>query len=95
MGAAEGGRELGDAGRPLVVGAIGLVSLTAGLAALAASLAICGALVALARDPQRNMARGLLGPGEISSVSEAVSTRQGAYLELASSRSGGWRRHTR
>ena len=46
MGAAEIGRELGDAGGPLLVGAAGLVSLTAGLGALAATLVICVALIA-------------------------------------------------
>lgn len=45
MGAAEVGRELGDAGGPLLVGAVGLVSLTAGLGALAAALVICAALI--------------------------------------------------
>jgi MFS family permease len=46
MGAAEAGRELGDAGGPVLVGAFGLVSLTAGLGALAAALLICAGLVA-------------------------------------------------
>ena len=46
MGAAEVGRELGDAGGPLLVGAVGLISLTAGLGALAAALVICAALIA-------------------------------------------------
>jgi MFS family permease len=46
MGAAEVGRELGDAGGPLLVGAVGLVSLAAGLGALAAVLVICAALIA-------------------------------------------------
>ncbi len=46
MGAAEVGRELGDAGGPLLVGAVGLVSLTAGLGALATALVICAALIA-------------------------------------------------
>jgi MFS family permease len=45
MGAAEAGRELGDAGGPVLVGAFGLISLTAGLGALAATLMICAALV--------------------------------------------------
>jgi MFS family permease len=45
MGAAEAGRELGDAGGPVLVGAFGLISLTAGLGALAATLLICAALV--------------------------------------------------
>jgi MFS family permease len=46
MGAAEAGRELGDAGGPVLVGAFGLVSLTAGLGALAAALLICAGLAA-------------------------------------------------
>jgi hypothetical protein len=46
MGAAETGREIADAGGPVLVGAFGLVSLTAGLAALAAALLICLGLVA-------------------------------------------------
>ena len=45
--AAEAGRELGDAGGPVLVGAFGLISLTVGLGALAATLMICAALVAL------------------------------------------------
>jgi len=46
MGAAEAGREIGDAGGPVLVGAFGLVSLTAGLAALAVTLLACAALAA-------------------------------------------------
>jgi len=46
MGAAEAGRELGDAGGPVLVGAFGLISLTAGLGALAAVLLICAGLAA-------------------------------------------------
>jgi MFS family permease len=46
MGTAEAGRELGDAGGPVLVGAFGLISLTAGLGALAAALLICAGLVA-------------------------------------------------
>jgi len=46
MGAAEAGRELGEAGGPVLIGAFGLVSLTAGLGALAATLLICAALAA-------------------------------------------------
>lgn len=46
MGAPEAGRELGDAGGPVLVGAFGLVSLTAGLGALAAVLLLCAALAA-------------------------------------------------
>jgi MFS transporter, DHA1 family, tetracycline resistance protein len=44
MGTAEAGRELGDAGGPVLVGAFGLISLTAGLGALAAALLICAGL---------------------------------------------------
>jgi MFS transporter, DHA1 family, tetracycline resistance protein len=47
MGAAEAGRELGDAGGPVLVGAFGLISLTAGLGGLAAALLACAALAAL------------------------------------------------
>ncbi len=46
MGAAEAGREIGDGGGPVLVGAFGLVSLTAGLGALAAALLICAGLAA-------------------------------------------------
>ncbi len=46
MGAAEAGREIGDASGPVLVGAFGLVSLTAGLGALAAALLICACLIA-------------------------------------------------
>ena len=46
MGTAEAGRELGDAGGPVLVGAFGLISLTAGLGALAAALLLCAALAA-------------------------------------------------
>ncbi len=45
MGAAEVGRELGDAGGPVLVGAFGFVSLGAGIGALAAVLAACAAVV--------------------------------------------------
>ena len=44
MGTAEAGREIGDAGRPVLVGAFGLISPTAGLGALAAALLICAGL---------------------------------------------------
>jgi DHA1 family tetracycline resistance protein-like MFS transporter len=44
MGAAEVGRELGDAGGPVLVGAFGLISLTAGLGSLAVVLVICAGL---------------------------------------------------
>jgi MFS family permease len=46
MGAAEVGRELGDAGGPILVGAFGLVSLTAGLGALALALFGCAGMLA-------------------------------------------------
>jgi MFS family permease len=45
MGAAEVGRELGDAGGPVLVGAFSLVSLSAGLGALALALLACAGLV--------------------------------------------------
>jgi MFS family permease len=45
MGAAEVGRELGDAGGPVLVGAFSLISLTAGLGALALALLACAGLV--------------------------------------------------
>jgi MFS family permease len=44
MGAAEVGRELGDAGGPVLVGAVASLSLTAGLGALAVALLACAAL---------------------------------------------------
>jgi len=53
MGAAEAGRELGDAGGPVLVGAFGLISLTAGLGALAAALLICAGLAARGTAPAR------------------------------------------
>ncbi len=46
MGAAEVGRELGDAGGPVLVGAFGPLGLGAGLAALAAALVACAGLSA-------------------------------------------------
>lgn len=46
MGAAEGGRELGDAGGPVLVGAFSLIGLTAGLGALSAALIVCAGLAA-------------------------------------------------
>jgi DHA1 family tetracycline resistance protein-like MFS transporter len=49
MGAAEVGRELGDAGGPLLVGVIAAATLTGGLAALAALLAIAAGITAGAR----------------------------------------------
>jgi MFS family permease len=45
MGAAEVGRELGDAGGPLLVGALGTISLTLGLAGLATVLAFVAGIV--------------------------------------------------
>jgi DHA1 family tetracycline resistance protein-like MFS transporter len=45
MGAAEVGRELGDAGGPLLVGALSTISLTLGLAGLATALACIAAIV--------------------------------------------------
>jgi MFS transporter, DHA1 family, tetracycline resistance protein len=47
MGAAEVGRELGDAGGPLLVGVIAAATLTGGLAALAALLALGAGITAL------------------------------------------------
>jgi MFS transporter, DHA1 family, tetracycline resistance protein len=57
MGAAEVGRELGDAGGPLLVGAFGLISLAAGFGALAAVLTICATLIA----PRNRMREGRAG----------------------------------
>jgi MFS transporter, DHA1 family, tetracycline resistance protein len=51
MGAGEVGRELGDAGGPVLVGAFGLVSLTAGFGALALALLACAGLVTSRRTP--------------------------------------------
>ncbi len=48
-GAAEVGRELGDAGGPLLVGVDAAATLTGGLAALAALLALGAAITAGAR----------------------------------------------
>jgi DHA1 family tetracycline resistance protein-like MFS transporter len=48
-GAAEVGRELGDAGGPVLVGAFGLLSFTAGFGALAAVLLVCAGLVGARR----------------------------------------------
>ncbi len=52
MGAGEVGRELGDAGGPILVGAFGPIGLPAGLLALAASISI-GAMVTLRLTPSR------------------------------------------
>ena len=49
MGAGEVGRELGDAGGPVLVGAFGALGLGAGLVALAAALAACAGLARPAR----------------------------------------------
>jgi hypothetical protein len=58
MGAAEVGRELGDAGGPLLVGAIAAAStLGLGLTSLAVLLAVTAALVATARYPSRGATR--------------------------------------
>lgn len=52
MGAAEVGRELGDAGAPLLVGAVAVAwSLDLGLIALAGLVALAGAVIAGARKP--------------------------------------------
>ncbi|MGI8776403.1 MAG: MFS transporter [Acidimicrobiales bacterium] len=51
MGAAEVGRELGDAGGPLVVGAIGAFSLTAGFIGLSVVLALAAGNVRVRRRP--------------------------------------------
>lgn len=47
MGAAEVGRELGDAGGPLLVGLVGAISLVAGIGALAGALAVAGGSIAV------------------------------------------------
>jgi MFS family permease len=60
MGTAEAGRELGDAGGPVLVGAFGLISLTAGLGAMAAALLICAGLAA----PRNRTSAQTLGRGE-------------------------------
>lgn len=58
MGAGEVGRELGDAGGPVLVGAVGALGLGAGLAALAAVLVACAGLSASRFDqwPRRRAA---------------------------------------
>jgi MFS family permease len=54
MGAAEVGRELGDAGGPLLVGALAaVVTLGAGFLGLAVLLVIAGVATAGARVPER------------------------------------------
>lgn len=57
MGAGEVGRELGDAGGPVLVGAFAVFGLPAGLAAIAAALAACGTL-AVPRGAGRPLAVG-------------------------------------
>lgn len=52
MGAAEVGREMGDAGGPVLVGAFGLISLTAGFGALAIALVACAGFVIPRRSRQ-------------------------------------------
>ena len=64
MGAAEVGRELGDAGGPVLVGAFGLISLTAGFGVLAAALMVCAALIA----PRNRKSPPLPGPSPGSTV---------------------------
>lgn len=51
MGAAEVGRELGDAGGPLLVGAVGALTLVGGFVALGAVLALAAAVAAKAPGP--------------------------------------------
>jgi hypothetical protein len=50
MGAAEVGRELGDAGGPLLVGALAAVSLGTGFVGLSLALAAIAALVSMGRS---------------------------------------------
>jgi len=69
MGAAEVGRELGDAGGPLLVGAVGLVSLPGGLGALAAVLVICAAPIV----PRTRASRPL--PGSTAPIHQHSQTR--------------------
>ena len=61
MGAAEIGRELGDAGGPLLVGALSITSLAVGLAALSITLAGIGLSVAAI---QHTLTRRSPGPGQ-------------------------------
>ncbi len=58
MGAAEVGRELGDAGGPLAVGALAVVSLAAGFAGLAA-VVLAAAGVTVPRCSRAHAADGL------------------------------------
>jgi hypothetical protein len=62
LGSAEVGRELGDAGGPLLVGAIATAAtLGAGLLGLAAILAVLGAIVAAAKTPNAHNSPSLAG----------------------------------
>jgi len=61
MGAAEVGRELGDAGGPLLVGAVGAVTLSGGFLALGVVLALAAA--GAARAARRRGLGGRLGAG--------------------------------
>jgi MFS family permease len=71
MGAAEAGRELGDAGGPVLVGAFGLISLTAGLGALAAALLVCAGLAA-----PRKRTSAPRPPGPVARDHQAASHTQ-------------------
>lgn len=63
MGAAEVGRELGDAGGPLLAGTAGLLGLNAGLAGLAAALLACAGAAAWLRSvPRARAAPSAEGP---------------------------------
>ena len=63
MGAGEVGSELGDAGGPVLVGALGPIGLGAGLAALAAALAVCAGLSSARLGRlRRTRTRSELGP---------------------------------
>lgn len=61
MGAAEVGRELGDAGGPVLVGAFGVIGLGAGLIALAAALAGCAVLALPGAEPRGSRAAQVAG----------------------------------
>ena len=63
MGAGEVGRELGDAGGPVLVGAFGPVGLGAGIAVLAGALAVCAGLVS-PRLTHRHTKSPAVAPGE-------------------------------
>lgn len=64
MGAGEVGRELGDAGGPVLVGALGPIGLGAGLAALAAALAVSAGLSS-PRLPRRRDDQGEAEPAPL------------------------------